>query len=275
MRPPDQANQADDGELELTPLDTQRGRRLFAWPEWRGARGRHWRVALAIGAIALAIIAPLASLPSTHAAIARLFPAPTPRPTAITSAAISIVGVSNDPTIGIAPTEWSKLRARPLRLPTIAPGAACPGSPGRVVQPSFGEATGAGPAYIVGLGTDGAVQATGPGPIPNGRGIATWGAEFVMFIVAPSYQGAVLARGRQVDGSHPLLFNGGFDQLNGFDQSTTTLLSQLRLAGGPAYGEPWPNFPAYLRMQAPGCYAIQLDGDTFSEVVVFNITFGQ
>ena len=51
--------------------------------------------------------------------------------------------------------------------------------------------------------------------------------------------------------------------------------NQLRLAGAPAYGEPWPNFPAYLRIQAPGCYAIQLDGDTFSEVVVFSVTFGQ
>lgn len=273
MRPPDQA---DDGELELTPLDTQRERRLFAGLEWRGARGRRWRVALAVCAIALAIIAPLASLPSTHAAIfARFFPAPTPPATAVMSAAINIVGVSNDPTIGIAPAEWSKLRARPLRLPTIAPGAACPGSLGRVVQSGFGMASGDGPAYIVGLGTDGAVQATGPGPIPNGRGIATWGAEFVMFIIAPSYRGAVLARGRQVDGQHALLFNGGLDQIAGFDQSTTTLLSQLRLSGAPAYGEPWPNFPAYLRIQAPGCYAIQLDGDTFSEVVVFNITFGQ
>ncbi|HEX8728251.1 MAG TPA: hypothetical protein VF739_06500 [Ktedonobacterales bacterium] len=272
MRPPDQA---DDSELELTPLDTQRGRRLLTGPTWRGVRGRRWRVALAICAIALAIIAPLASLPPTRAAIARIFPTPTPRPTAVMSAAVSIIGVSNNPTIGIAPAEWSNLRARPLRLPTIAPGAACPGSPGRVVQPSFGMASGDGPAYIVGLGTDGAVQATGPGPIPNGRGSATWGAEFVMFIIAPSYQGAVLARGGQIDGQHALLFNGGLDQLNGFDQSTTTLLSQLRLASAPAYGEPWPNFPAYLRMQAPGCYAIQLDGDTFSEVVVFNITFGQ
>lgn len=270
MRPPDQA---DDGELELTPLDTQRGRRLFAGDGWRGARGRRWRMALAACAIALAIIAPLASLPSTRAGFARLFPAPTPQPTAAENASISIVSVSDAPTIGITSAEWSALRARPLRLPTIAPGAACPGSPGRIVQSGFGQASGAGPAYIVGLGTDGAVQATGPAA--TGRGSATWGNEFVMFIIAPSYQGAVLARGQQVDGPHPLLFNGGLDQMSGFDQTTTTLLSQLRLVSGPAYGQPWSNFPVYLRMQAPGCYAIQLDGDTFSEVIVFNVTFGQ
>ena len=272
MRPP---NQTDDGELERSPLDTRPSRQapLEHLSAWARARGRRWRVGLAVGAIALAVIAPLVALSPTRAAIARLFPAPTPTATAATNATLSIVNVPNAPTSGIATAQWNALRARPLRLPTLAPGGACPASPGRVVESGFGTASGEGPAYIVGLGTDGAIRATGP--TPDARTTRSWGNEFVIFIIAPSYHGPVLVRGRQVDGSHPLLFNGGLDQKDGFDPTTPTLLGQLRLVGDPAYGDPWPNFPAYLRLQAPGCYAIQMDGATFSEVVIFSATFGQ
>jgi hypothetical protein len=265
MWPPDQA---DDGGLEVTPLDGRAAQRLHAR---RFTLGRRGRVALAVCAIALAVLAPLASLPSIRAAFAGLFPTPTP-PTVVENASLSIVSVSTAATTDIAPSAWARLRARPLRLPSLAPGATCPAAQGRVVQPGFGPAIGDGPAYIVGMGTDGVLQATGPAQ--QGPGSATWGGQFTMFVIAPHYHGPVLARGHQLDGSHALLFNGGLDQLNGFDQSTPTLLSQLRLDGDPAYGAPWPNFPALLRMQAPGCYGIQLDGDTFSEVMVFRVVFG-
>lgn len=265
MWPPDQA---DDGGLEVTPLDGRATQRLHAR---RFTLGRRGRVALAVCAIALAILAPLASLPSIRAAFAGLFPTPTP-PTVVENASLSIVSVSTAATTDIAPAEWARLRARPLRLLSLAPGATCPAAQGRVVQPGFGPAIGDDPAYIVGMGTDGVLHATRPAQ--QGPGSATWGGQFTMFVIAPRYQGPVLARGHQLDGSHALLFNGGLDQLNGFDQSTPTLLSQLRLAGDPAYGAPWPNFPALLRMQAPGCYGIQLDGDTFSEVTVFRVVFG-
>lgn len=267
MRPPDQP---DDGELEVTPLDGRAAQRLRAR---RFALGRRGRVALAVCAIALAVLAPLASLASTRAAIASLFRTPAPAPTTVVqNASLSIVSVSTAPTTDIAPAAWDSLRTRALRLPTLAPGAACPAAQGRTVQSGYGPASGAGPAYIIGMGIDGVLQATGPAP--QGQGSATWGGQFTMFIIAPSYQGPVLARGHQLDGPHALLFNGGLDQLNGFDPTTPVLLSQLRLDGSPAYGAPWPTFPAQLRMQAPGCYGIQLDGDTFSEVIVFRVVFG-
>lgn len=264
MWPPDQA---DDGELEVTPLDARAAQWLRAR---RFALGRHGRVALAVCAIALAILAPLASLASTRADLASLLP--TPVPTVVQNASLSIVSISTAATSDIAPAAWARLRARPLRLPALAPGMACPAAQGQVVQPGLGPAIGDGPAYIVGMGTDGVLHATGPAA--HGSGSATWGGQFTMFVIAPSYRGPVLARGHQLDGSGALLFNGGLDQLNGFDQTTPVLLSQLRLDGSPAFGVPWPNFPALVRMQAPGCYGIQLDGDTFSEVVVFRVVFG-
>lgn len=272
MRP---LNQSDDDELERSPLDTrpQRQASLEKRWAWADAHGRRWRVGLAVGAIALAVLAPLVALSSTRSAIVGLFPAPTPTATPATNATLSIVNVPDTPTHGITAAAWNTLRARPLRLPTIAPGGVCAADHGRVVQSGFGSAAGEGPAYIVGLGTDGAIRATGP--TPGAQSSRAWGNEFVIFIIAPSYRGPVLVRGHQVDGPHALLFNGGLDQTNGFDQTTPTLLGQLRLAGDPAYGAPWPNFPAYLRLQAPGCYAIQMDGATFSEVVVFRVTFGE
>jgi hypothetical protein len=227
-------------------------------------------VALAICAIALAIVAPLASLTSTRAAITGLFPTPTA--TVVQSASLTIVSVSTAATANIEPASWAKLRARPLLLPTLTPGAACPAAQGRVVQPGIGPAIGDGPAYIVGMGNDGVLQATGPAR--GSRGGASWGGQIAFFVIAPSYTGPVLARGHQLDGPHALLFNGGLDQLSGFGPTTPILLSQLRLEGGPAFGTPWANFPSQLRMQAPGCYAIQLDGDTFSAVVVFRVVFG-
>ncbi len=261
------SDKTDDGELEVTSLDIPPMRLPFAW---RIALSRRGRVALTVCAIALAIIAPLVSLNSTRAAIADL--RPTPAPAMETNASLTIVSVATGATADVAPAAWAALRARPLRLPTLDPGVACPAAAGRTVQQTFGPAIGDGPVYIVGMGTDGVLQAAGPAS--HGQGIAAWGDQFSIFIIAPTYSGPALARGQQIDGSHPLLFNGGLDQLNGFEATTPTLLSQLRLEGGPAFGAPWANFPVLLRMQAPGCYAIQIDGVTFSEVIVFRVVFG-
>lgn len=268
MRPSDQV---DDGELEVTTLDARPIQRRFGrWLPASPRLGKRWRVALTVCAIALAIVAPLASLASMRQLIVAMLPAPTPARES--SGSLTIVSVATGAT-DVAPALWASLRARPLLLPTLGPGAACPAATGRSVEPAYGPAIGDGPVYIVGMGTDGLLQATGP--TPGGRGAASWGNQFSMFIIAPTYTGPVLARGHQLDGPHALLFNGGLDQRRGFSPATATLLRQLRLEGGPAFGSPWANWSAYLRMQAPGCYAIQLDGLSFSEVVVFRVAFGQ
>ena len=264
MRP---ADQRDDDELEVTPLDVRVAHRVRARQFTLGRRGR---IAMAACALALAVIAPLLSLTSTRAGIAALLARPTPLPTPTANASLTIVEIATT-TTDIAPSAWNALRARPLLLPTFDPGAACPAAPGRTVNQAFGPAIGDGPSYIVGMGTDGVLHATAP--TPHGTGSSTWGSQFALFIIAPSYHGPVLARGHQLNGPNPLLFNGGLDQMSGFDQTTPILLTQLRMEGNPAYGAPWPTFASYLRMQAPGCYGIQLDGDTFSELVIFRVAF--
>ncbi len=255
MQPPESI---DDAEFEVAPLDIS--------PIRKHALGRRWHIALAVVAIALAIVLPLASLDSARAAVVGLLPTPTP-----TDEPSLIITTGNAHT-DIAPAVWSALRDRPVRLPTLPPGASCPAAEGRSVHAGYGAASGDGPAYIVGLGADGVLHAVRPAA--GSRGAAAWGYQFTLFVIDPTYQGPVLARGGQIDGSHPLLFNGGLDQMNGFSPQTVTLLSQLRLESRPDFGAPWPTFPAYLRMLEPGCYAIQLDGVTFDEVIIFRVMFG-
>jgi hypothetical protein len=128
------------------------------------------------------------------------------------------------------------------------------------VNPGFGIAQGSGPAYAA-LGTE---AITSPAVFYYadaqhfGGGGATnqgWGGQKVLWFVNPSYQGLVLVRGRQLDGSHEMRF--GQPPQQQLELDTT-------LGGGP-----WPNFPSYTRLQAPGCYAYQVDGANFSDVIVF------
>src|SRR5258707_13830013 len=61
-----------------------------------------------------------------------------------------------------APTVWTALEQRPLQIPHLAPGAACPAAKSHPVSPSFGPGLGDGPAYPVGLAADGTLHYTLP-----------------------------------------------------------------------------------------------------------------
>jgi hypothetical protein len=72
----------------------------------------------------------------------------------------------------------------------------------------------------------------------------------------------VLVRGRQADGSNEVRFGRG-------DVPNTELLFR---APGNAQADPpngWTYEIDYTRLRAPGCYAYQIDGETFSDVVIF------
>jgi hypothetical protein len=151
--------------------------------------------------------------------------------------------------------EWAALRQRPLRLPAVEPGGPCPTAPGgRQVASEFGLALGDGPLYPAGFDERGVYDYTGA--IQEGG----WYLLKVLWIGDPSYKGAALVRGRQVDGPGELRFNEGANPS-----------SELRLhtdAGNPT-ASGWNNWPSYTRLRGPGCYAYQVDGLGFSDVVVF------
>lgn len=152
------------------------------------------------------------------------------------------------------------LQRRALHFPAAKLGSSCPTSPEQRVNPSFGIAQGKGPAYVA----PGAKSITSPAILlysdaqhfgGGGQSNQGWGGQKVLWFVNPGYQGLVLVRGHQLDGPHGIRFGSGLDQQLTLD---TTL-----------GGEPWPNFPSYTRLQAPGCYAYQVDGATFSYLIIF------
>jgi hypothetical protein len=154
---------------------------------------------------------------------------------------------------------WRSLH-RPLHIPHIAPGTPCPTSKpdprGDLSRFGFvGTAWGRGPAYPGGLGNEKPVliYAYPPNPKSEFAGSA-WSGQKVLWMVAPSYRGRILIRGRQLDGPNELRFNRGLVPPR-----------ELRLVGrGPGTGT-----PSYTRVRADGCYGYQLDGKRFSRVIVF------
>lgn len=165
----------------------------------------------------------------------------------------------------IAQPDFQALLRRPLHLPHLAVGATCPTSPEKRVSSDFGIAQGNGPAYAT-IGTE---AITSPAIFhyadaqhfdngnANNQG---WGGQKVLWFVNPSYQGMLLVRGQQIDGSHEMRFSGGFG-----DQPLSQQLALDTTLGG----SPWPNTASYTRLQAPGCYAYQVDGANFSDVIIF------
>jgi len=148
--------------------------------------------------------------------------------------------------------DWSRLQ-RPLHLPSLAPGSPCPRTGGERVSPDLGFVLGSGPAYPAGLGPDGVFNYGGA------RVEGGWYYQKVLWFARPSYRGPLLIRGHQLDGAHLVRFGTGpFPD------------DQLRLPAADAGTAPdWHAWPSYTRVQAAGCYAYQIDGTTFSEVIVF------
>jgi hypothetical protein len=154
---------------------------------------------------------------------------------------------------------WTGLLRRPLKVPTLAPGSACPastvggtlGERGNVDAPDV-PAFGPGPAYPT-LGAQ-----SGHGELiysPTG-GLDGWGGTKMLWTV-PRYYGPVVVRGRQLDGPNELRFDRG-------PSWTNRLHRDLRLIG------PYPRLnPAATYVLSPGCYAYQVDGRGFSYLIAF------
>jgi hypothetical protein len=196
-------------------------------------------VALAVGGLFLLLPSCSSSPPATHryASPAASPGAVSPRPAAV-------------------PTSlW-----RPYHLPTVAAGQRCPvTTPLHVISPDFAPAAGRGPVYPVGLSSTGVIPFEYPPPANSQFGGSEWGGQKVLWVVRNSYRGPVLLRGHQLDGSNEVRFEGD-----------PVPAVYLFLAGSGGIPDPrFHEWPSYTRLRASGCYAWQVDGTTFSEVIVF------
>ncbi len=160
------------------------------------------------------------------------------------------------PSGGVPITLW-----KPLDLPKLGPGDACPFSPAQPVSRDFGPAAGTGSVFAAGLGRRAVLPFEYP---PSKRSIfygSGWGGEKVLWIASPSYAGPVLIRGEQLNGSHLVGFSVG---------GGSAAYANLQFPPGKQQGDHgWRSWPSETRLQASGCYAYQVDGTSFSEVIVF------
>jgi len=137
------------------------------------------------------------------------------------------------------------LSARPLKLPALQPNSTCSISP----MQNFASPPG---QKLPGYGF-------GPGPVFLSGQTEWHSGQYALIMVSPDYSGPVVVRGHQLDGTNGMPFRA--QQGNG-----NVSISP----GSPGQWRSWNDFIS----GAPGCYGLQVDGVTFSEVIVFNIIGG-
>jgi hypothetical protein len=152
------------------------------------------------------------------------------------------------------PDDWTALRQRPLRLPTLAAGVTCPINHAHQVSSQYGPGIGDGPAYAA-IGGDGVLTFQPPATFES----TAWGGSKVLWYFALAVRGPVLIRGHQLDGPNELRFDEG-----------ALPPAELAISAAGAGPGGWSGRPSYTRVRAAGCYAYQVDGVTFTEVVVFS-----
>ena len=156
---------------------------------------------------------------------------------------------------------FSSLLSRSLNLPSISSGT-CPVTPSELLSPTLPMTLGNGPVYAEGLGSDSTMH------ISDLVAGSDWPGSTISFAAQPGFTGLAVVRGKRLDASGAM----GFDDT----QNLSTLPSRedLELAQASA-SDQWGYWSAYVRVQQPGCYGFQVDTDSGSEEIVFNVVVGR
>jgi hypothetical protein len=158
-------------------------------------------------------------------------------------------------------TTLADLRQRLLHIEKLGAGESCSTSRPHRISSAFGPGLGDGPVYPVGFSERGVLWFPYPPPKNSLFAGSEWGGQKVLWVSDPKYDGPILIRGQQVDGSNQLRFG----------QGSAAILQELAFRGHSAdsWAGGWRNFPSYTRLRAPGCYAYQVDGAGFSKIIIF------
>ena len=157
---------------------------------------------------------------------------------------------SSSPTSPTPTTNSATLLARPIKLPAVPPGSACPVTPVVSRDVGVGNPRGRGPFYL-------------GGPMPKGN--FPWNK--TVWVLVDGAHGPVLFRGGRVDGTGTLMFSG-----NPADPSVKGV--SLSSGGGVSASfyenvvERGTNDAFYVYPATAGCYAMQVDGPSFEDVIV-------
>jgi hypothetical protein len=156
---------------------------------------------------------------------------------------------------------------RPLHLPKLTAGEACPVSTTRELPQGGGftgpiTATGPGPVYMANPST---ISFDYPPTGDSSYQGSNWGGQKVIWAIDSSYLGPLLLRGARLDGPQELRFDHYLDAYGAGDGNGA--FPELAYPAQEVKSLRTP--PSAVRMQAAGCYAIQVDGTSFSEIIVF------
>jgi hypothetical protein len=150
------------------------------------------------------------------------------------------------------------LLTRPMRLPSLAPGMTCPRSTptsrSPFVQPADALGFGGAPLYPIGMymNFDATLHLRDTTPSPDGL------YEVKVVWANVPYQGPVVVRVGRLDGP-------GRGLVRIHDNPAASAGDAVVFPLDRAVGD----WPSSTFVSGPGCYAYQIDGAAFSEVVVF------
>ena len=172
-------------------------------------------------------------------------------------------------TVAVAATAWAVASAlasdglhRPLHLPRLRPGQRCPVSPSRPLADSGRPLNGRGPVYLLGVGGARPGTITIDWSLPDSPG---WYGQKTPWMISRPYGGPILVRGARIGRRGQVRFAYGYgDHLRELDWP----------AGADQAPAPDPNFrflASATSFRAPGCYAYQIDGTSFSEIIVVRV----
>jgi hypothetical protein len=167
----------------------------------------------------------------------------------------------NDPALPSAQSPLPAALQRPLRLPVIKPGQGCPiSAASQVDTPSFGGvALGAGPIRLLSPGLVDVSAVSSPSGWYSPAATTIWFSE-------PSYQGPWILRGGQLNGASPVIFGNP-------PAMTISLVVPPVDTINISAGYRW--VPQGIYVRGPGCYAVQVDGLSFSYDIVFQAATGK
>jgi hypothetical protein len=211
-----------------------------------------------VRAVAAAV---LASLAAATAASAEQAPIPLKAPTGYRDfcdgMGRSTTRIRLCPRGGVPQALW-----RPLALPTVDAGSACPATPSRTIA-RFLTGLGAGPVYP---SRTFPVRTRYPAPENSLAAGSGWAVDKVPLLLKKTFRGPFVVRGRRVDGEGLLGFSGIAGRRPFEAMQFASGRATLKAGGLVGWG-------IGVWMTSPGCYAFQIDGPTFSRVVVFRVEF--
>lgn len=157
---------------------------------------------------------------------------------------------------------------RPMRPPALALNAKCPES------------------SMADLGAVAPNTGFGVGPVYLSGGLGTWysGGQTAALMVNARYSGPLLVRGFQLSGEGiskvTLAESLGGLPADKERRHGVAVVPALHAAGGGLYLEAavpssfWRAWFGQLSTDSPGCFGLQIDGDLFTEFIVFSVKAG-